>query len=244
MRSTISIFIAIGLLTLAVCSEARSDDIEGDRWHVALSFGYGIVVPFQSDQSGWDLTTQREHGFAEPAATFSARITRVSEYETRFRGCVDVTFYYFSIPLSTYFSDMANPLTVKSDHLGYIRGRWFVVTPGWQRLDRGSGGFSIFLGVAGVGFGVNQFTTNPYLEGDADQQAAQTDMEASVIVALVPAKFEWFPVENISVGASFSGIFLAKPGINSQSATETWKGADDKLNLSNLQFHMMLGYWF
>lgn len=244
MRSTISIFIAIGLLTLAVCSEARSDDIEGDRWHIGLNLGYGIVVPFQSDQTGWDLTPQREHGFAEPTAIVSVRMAKVSGLETKFQRCFDLTFYYFSIPLSTYFSDIENPLTVRSDHLGYIRGRWFVFTPGWQRLDRSSGSFTAFFGIAGVGFGINQFTTNPYLEGEADRQADQTDMEASVIVTLVPAKFEWFFRQNISVGGSFSGIFLAKPGIDSQSTTETWKGADDKLNLGNIQFHMVLGYWF
>jgi hypothetical protein len=244
MRSRVAFCtIIIALLSAVVADNAHA---ESDRagWRIGISGSYGLVSTFQADQSGWDMTPQREGGFFEPAISLSLRIGKGSRHESGFRGCVDISFYYFSVPLSTYYADISGRYTVFSHHLGYVRGRWIVVSPGWQRLNLEGNGLSGFLGLAGIGLAINQFTVNPHLSDEMTKVSEQIDLGSSFIVALVPAKAEWIFAGRYSIGLSFSGILLTKPGIDSAPDSESWRRPDgDDLNLSNIHMHAILGVW-
>ncbi len=235
------------LLCLVFSGDCRADS-SGDGgksdWRVAVSGAYGLVSTFQADQSGWDLTPQRESGFPEPAVALSVRFAKIPPGDIGFRGCVDISFYYFSVPLSTYRSHEIGSTTVSEYHLGYVRGRWIVVTPGWQRLDPDGTGLSWFLGLTGVGFSLNGFGTNPYLEGGAAEAARQISVNSGFVVAIVPAKVEWMIADKVSAGISFSGVLLSKPGIDAPPENDEWpRPSGEELNLSNVHLHGVLSFW-
>lgn len=245
-QSIISCAFAVMFL-FSVAGDCRADESErssGSQWRIALSGGYGLVSTFQADQLGWDLSPQRDDAFFEPAASFSIRIGKGSKDETGFRGCIDVSFYYFSVALSTYYRDPSDPYAMSLYHLGYVRGRWLLVTPGWQRLDIDGSGLTMFLGLGAVGLAINQFTVNPYLLGEAAEKASEIDLGSSFIVALIPAKAEWVFARKFSVGVSFSGILLSKPDIDAPPSGENWRRPEgEDLNLSNIHMHATLGVW-
>ena len=247
MKSSFSILIVTVLLCLVSVGGAKADSSDGlyeSRWRVAVAGSYGFMSTFDADQSGWDMTPQRKNALFEPAVSVSMRFGRISGQQLRFKSCIDLSFYYFSVPLSTYFENMDDLYAVDSYHLGYIRSAWLVFTPGWQRLDLNGSGLSVFLGLAGVGISVSQFSTNPYLEGEAAEQANQIKIGSGFILALVPAKAEWVVARKVFVGVAFSGILMSGPSIEAGPETETWRTPDgEKLNLSSVQLHMTLGVW-
>jgi hypothetical protein len=225
MKFPLSILI-VAVLCLTSVGDAKADSPDGlyeSRWRVAVSGGYGFMSTFDADQSGWDMTPQRKNALFEPAVSVSVRFGRLSGQQLRFKSCIDLSFYYFSVPLSTYFENMDDLYAVDSYHLGYIRSAWFVFTPGWQRLDLNGSGLSVFLGLAGVGFGVSQFSTNPYLKGEAAEQASQIKIGSGFILALIPAKAEWVVARKFSVGVAFSGILMSGPSVDAGPGTETWE---------------------
>ena|GEM_PF-7102550 len=247
MKSSLPIFIIAVLLCLIYVGDARADSSDGlyeSRWRVAFAGSYGFVSTFDADQSGWDMTPQRNNALFEPAVSVSLRFGKISGQQLRFKTCMDLSFYYFCLPLSTYFENMDVLYAVDSYHLGYVRSAWLVFTPGWQRLDLNGGGLSVFLGLAGVGIGVSQFSTNPYLRGEAAEQASRVKIGSGFILALFPAKAEWVVARRVSVGVAFSGILMSGAGVEAGPGTETWETPDgDKLNLSSVQIHMTLGAW-